>query len=167
MEQRCRIVREAWCREVFILALGTGPRYLDAYVRAGFGVGIDISIIIDICVNVGVSFFVAVDYSSRNAELNGIANARAQLSNGFDQIDRRLNFNLIASNIPAKVGKEMLSLYLYDARDRLRPGGRLYLVSVNGLRQFLKRNLIEVFGNYEKLKQGAHYTVALAHKTGG
>jgi len=110
--------------------------------------------------------FVAVDYSNRNAERNGIDNARAQLSNGFEQIEPGLRFDLIASNIPAKVGKEMLSLYLHDARDRLRPGGRLYLVSINGLRQFLKRNLGEVFGNYEKLKQGAHYTVASARKAG-
>jgi 16S rRNA G1207 methylase RsmC len=110
--------------------------------------------------------FVAVDYSNRNAERNGIGNARAQLSNGFDQIDPELRFDLIASNIPAKVGKELLSLYLHDALERLRPGGRLYLVTVNGLRQFMKRNLMDVFGNYDKLKQGAHYTVALARKNG-
>jgi 16S rRNA (guanine1207-N2)-methyltransferase len=108
--------------------------------------------------------FVAVEYSNRNTKSNDIGNARAQLSNGFDQIDPDLQFDLIASNVPAKVGKEMLSLYLHDARDRLRPGGRLYLVSINGLRQYLKRNLAEVFGNYEKLKQGTHYTVALARK---
>jgi 16S rRNA G1207 methylase RsmC len=110
--------------------------------------------------------FVAVDYSNRNAERNRIGNARAQLSNGFDQVDPDRRFDLIASNIPAKVGKEMLALYLHDARERLRPGGRLYLVTINGLRQYMKRNLSEVFGNYEKLKQGAHYTVALARKAG-
>jgi 16S rRNA G1207 methylase RsmC len=110
--------------------------------------------------------FVAVEYSNRNAERNGIHNALARLSNGFDQIDPGLRFDLIASNIPAKVGKEMLSLYLHDARERLRPGGRLYLVTVNGLRQYMKRNLTEVFGNYEKLKQGARYTVALARRQG-
>lgn len=108
--------------------------------------------------------FVAVDYSNRNAERNRVANARAQLSDGFRQIDESLRFDLIASNIPAKVGKEALSLYLHDAHDRLRPGGRLYVVTINGLRQFMKRNLSEVFGNYDKLKQGAHYTVALATK---
>jgi 16S rRNA (guanine1207-N2)-methyltransferase len=108
--------------------------------------------------------FVAVRYSNANAGYNAIGNARAELSNGFDQIDPGLSFDLIASNVPAKVGKEMLSLYLHDAYDRLRPGGRLYLVSINGLRQYLKRNLSDVFGNYEKLKQGAHYTVALARK---
>jgi 16S rRNA G1207 methylase RsmC len=111
--------------------------------------------------------FVAVDFSNRNARLNRLANVRAQLSNGFNQIDPSLDFDLIASNIPAKVGKEALSLYLHDARARLRPGGRLYVVTINGLRQFMKRNLIEVFGNYDKLKQGSHYTVALARKTPG
>jgi len=111
--------------------------------------------------------FVAVDYSNGNAERNGIGNARARLSNGFEQIDPGLRFDLIASNIPAKVGKEMLSLILHDALARLRPGGRLYLVTINGLRQYMKRNLTEVFGNYEKLKQGAHYTVALARKAAG
>ena len=108
--------------------------------------------------------FVAVDFSNRNARLNGIKNANALLSNGFDQIDATKGFDLIASNIPAKVGKEMLSLYLHDARARLRPGGRIYIVTINGLRQFMKRNLSEVFGNYDKLKQGAHYTVAAAIK---
>lgn len=108
--------------------------------------------------------FVAVDYANCNAERNRLANARAILSNGFDQIDPEQRFDLIASNIPAKVGKELLALYLHDAHARLRPGGRLYLVTINGLREFMKRNLREVFGNYEKLKQGAHYTVALARR---
>jgi len=108
--------------------------------------------------------FVAVHYSSLNIRLNGLANASAQLSNGFDQIEPAARFDLIASNIPAKVGKEALSLLLHDARERLRPGGRLYVVTINGLREFMKRNLTEVFGNYDKLKQGAHYTAALAGK---
>jgi 16S rRNA (guanine1207-N2)-methyltransferase len=108
--------------------------------------------------------FVAVDYANRNAALNGIANARAQLSNGFDQVDPALRFDLIASNIPAKVGKELLTLLLHDARERLRVGGWLYVVTINGLRQFMRRNLEEIFGNYDKLKQGAHYTVAAAER---
>jgi len=110
--------------------------------------------------------FVAVEYANRNARLNGLENAGAQLSNGFDQVDPALRFDVIASNLPAKVGKELLTLYLHDARERLRPGGRLYLVTITGLRQFIKRNLEEVFGNYKKLKQGRAYTVALAEKRG-
>lgn len=108
--------------------------------------------------------FVAVEYAIRNARRNGLDNAEAQLSNGFDQIAPDRRFDVIASNVPAKVGKELLAILLHDAHARLKPGGRLYLVTINGLRQYMKRNLGEVFGNYDKLKQGAHYTVALAHR---
>jgi 16S rRNA G1207 methylase RsmC len=109
--------------------------------------------------------FVAVEYAQRNAALNGLENARGLLSNGFAQIPPEARFDLIASNVPAKVGKELLSILLHDAHARLRPGGQLYLVTISGLRAFIKRNLQEVFGNYDKLKQGAHYTVALAKRT--
>lgn len=108
--------------------------------------------------------FVAVEYANRNARDNNLHNARAELSNGFDHIDPALHFDVIASNLPAKVGKELLTLYLHDALQRLRPDGRLYLVTINGLRQFIKRNLEQVFGNYKKLKQGRSYTVAMARK---
>ncbi|MBK5930096.1 class I SAM-dependent methyltransferase [Halochromatium salexigens] len=108
--------------------------------------------------------FVAVDFAQHNAALNGLNNARGLLSNGFEQIPPEARFDLIASNVPAKVGKELLALLLHDAHARLRPGGQLYLVTISGLRAFFKRNLQEVFGNYDKLKQGAHYTVALAQR---
>ena len=111
--------------------------------------------------------FVAVDYANANARRNDLPNARAILSNGFDQVPKDLRFDLVASNIPAKVGKELLALLLHDAYARLKPGGRLYVVTINGLREFMKRNLKEVFGNYDKLKQGAHYTVAIAERTAG
>lgn len=106
--------------------------------------------------------FMAVDYSNKNAHFNQIENATAMLSNGFQHVDESLKFDVIASNVPAKVGKEMMSLMLHDAHDRLKPDGRLYLVTINGLRQYMKRNLKEVFGNYKKLKQGKSYTVHLA-----
>ncbi|NEX23216.1 methyltransferase [Thiorhodococcus mannitoliphagus] len=108
--------------------------------------------------------FVAVEYANRNAQRNGLSNAEARLSNGFDQVEQGPLFDVIASNVPAKVGKELLAILLHDAHARLKPGGRLYLVTINGLRQYMKRNLNEVFGNYDKLKQGAHYTVALARR---
>ncbi|MEY6433703.1 methyltransferase [Thioalkalicoccus limnaeus] len=108
--------------------------------------------------------FVAVEYARANAARNGLNHIEVQLSNGFDQIEPRRRFDLIVSNVPAKVGKELLALLLHDAHTRLRPDGRLYLVTINGLRQYMKRNLLEVFGNYEKLKQGPHYTAALARR---
>jgi len=107
--------------------------------------------------------FVAVEYSRRNAELNGLANVDCLLSNGFAQIaDRR--FDVIASNLPAKVGRELLYTYLLDAWDQLNPGGRLYVVTITGLRRFIEKGFKEVFGNYDKLKQGRDYTVAVARR---
>ncbi|MCB1759023.1 MAG: class I SAM-dependent methyltransferase [Gammaproteobacteria bacterium] len=105
--------------------------------------------------------FVAVDYSRRNARLNAIGNVEIFLSNGFDQVGER-SFDLIVSNLPAKTGKELYYLYFYDALLRLNPGGRFYVVTITGLRRFVQKAFNEVFGNYEKVKQGKTYTVALA-----
>ena len=103
--------------------------------------------------------FVAVDYAEKNRVHNRIDNASCILSNGFDQIPRQ-KFDVIVSNIPAKVGKEMLYIYLFDALEYLKPGGSFYIVTITGLRQFFKRGFSEVFGHYEKIKQGKTYTVA-------
>lgn len=107
--------------------------------------------------------FVAVEYANKNIAENKLNNAEAMLSNAFDQVGDR-KFDVIVSNIPAKVGKEMLLLILYDALAHLKPGGELYVVTINGLRKFMKRNFEDVFGNYKKLKQGTNYTVARAIK---
>ena len=103
--------------------------------------------------------FVAVDYAEKNRLHNNIVNANCLLSNGFDQVASQ-QFDVIVSNIPAKVGKEMLYIYLFDALDYLKPGGSFYIVTITGLRQFFKRGFNEVFGHYEKIKQGKTYTVA-------
>ena len=108
--------------------------------------------------------FMAVEYSNKNAALNKLPNAKAMLSNGFQHIDKNLRFDVIASNIPAKVGKEMMSILLHDMQRHLKPGGRVYLVTINGLREYMKRNLKDTFGNFDKLKQGAAYTVSYAEK---
>jgi len=108
--------------------------------------------------------FMAVEYANKNAILNHVSNATAMLSNGFDHIDKAKRFDVIVSNVPAKVGKEMLSLIFHDAEQHLKPGGEIYLVTINGLRQYIKRNLKLTFGNYKKIKQGANYTISYAQK---
>lgn len=108
--------------------------------------------------------FMAVEYSNRNAQLNKLPNAQAMLSNGFQHIDPSLRFDVIASNIPAKVGKEMMTILLHDMKQHLKPNGRIYLVTINGLREYMKRNLQEVFGNYSKLKQGKNYTISYSEQ---
>ena len=107
--------------------------------------------------------FVAVDYACKNIDLNHINNAEAILSNAFSEVSARC-FDVIASNIPAKVGKEMLAIIIQDAFDHLQPGGSFYVVSINGLRQLFKREFNEVFGNYTKVKQGKNYTISMAKK---
>lgn len=109
--------------------------------------------------------FVAIQYSQQNCARNGIHNASARLSNGFSAVESQERFDLIVSNIPAKVGKELLSIYLHDAHQHLRPEGWFYVVTINGLREFMKRNLLEVFGHFDKVKQGAHYTVSAAQRS--
>ena len=107
--------------------------------------------------------FVAVEYANKNVEINRLTNASAHLSNGFSFLDDQ-KFDLIVSNIPAKVGNEMLYLFLYDAYHHLKPGGKFVVVTVNGLRHFCKRTFKEVFGNYEKIKQGQSYTISATTK---
>lgn len=108
--------------------------------------------------------FVAVRYALANAERNGLANAEASLSNGLADIDPARRFDLIASNLPAKVGRELLTLLVADAHARLRPGGRLCVVTINALRPMMKRLFRETFGHYDKLKQGPTHTVSLAER---
>lgn len=105
--------------------------------------------------------FVAVEYAAQNAKLNGLKNCGTYLSNGFSQVPD-IKFDLIVSNLPAKVGRELLWIWLADAKTHLKPGGQIYVVTISGLREFIKRNFVECFGNYEKLKQGRAYTVARA-----
>ena len=108
--------------------------------------------------------FVAVDHANNNIKSNNINNAKAILSNGMSALGDE-KFDLIVSNIPAKVGNEMLYLFLYDAFHHLKPGGKFVVVTVNGLRHFCKRTFNEVFGNYKKEKQGKTYTVSSTTKT--
>ncbi len=108
--------------------------------------------------------FVAVDYARKNAEINGLANCEVFLSNAFSHIPKGVKFDVIASNVPAHVGKELLYVILSDARRHLKKQGRLYVVTIAGIRAFIKRNFVEVFGNYKKVKQGKSYTVAMTVK---
>ena len=104
--------------------------------------------------------FVAVDYANKNAQKNNLGNAKAYLSNGLSAVPKDMMFTTVVSNVPAKVGKEMLSILLHDVHDHLEPGGQFVVVTINGLRQYMKRNFMEVFGNYDKVKQGKDYTIS-------
>ena len=108
--------------------------------------------------------FVSVELANYNAKLNNIDNAKAYLSDAFLQVPSDVKFNQIVSNIPAKVGREQLSIILYDALDALKPGGVITVVTINGLKDFIKNNFKSVFGNYKKIKQGQKYVISQAIK---
>ena len=105
--------------------------------------------------------FVAIDYTRKNVEQNRLQNCHVLLSNGFSDLPN-IQFDLIVSNLPANVGKELLQIFLADAKHHLKPNGRFYVVTISGLREFIKRNFKEVFGNYRKVKQRNTHTVAMA-----
>ena len=108
--------------------------------------------------------FVAIELANNNAKLNNLSNAKAYFSDAFLQIPDEIKFDQVISNLPAKVGREQLSIILYDALDSLKPGGKITVVTINGLKDFIKNNFKSVFGNYKKLKQGQKYIVSQATK---
>lgn len=110
------------------------------------------------------SNFKAVEYAKKNIDLNGVKNAQAFLSYGLSEIPQDKKYDVIVSNLPANVGREMLFIMFSDAREHLNEGGALYVVTIAGLRQFIKSNFEKVFGNYEKVSQERGYTVAAAIK---
>ena len=110
--------------------------------------------------------FVAVEYAQKNADANDLTNCRTYLSNALHQVPKDFVPDNIVSNLPAKVGKEMLNIILTQSYDRLPVGGRLCVVTISGLREWAKRNFKTVFGNYTKVKQGKTYTVSMAVKEG-
>ncbi|USZ13886.1 class I SAM-dependent methyltransferase [Moraxella sp. FZFQ2102] len=108
--------------------------------------------------------FVAVEYAKLNCQKNGLNNAEVMLSNGFYHVDKNRKFSLVMSNLPAKASKEQHYLYLLDAYNAMETGARFYVVTINGLRDFMKRSFTEVFGNSDKIKQGKTYTITMAVK---
>lgn len=108
--------------------------------------------------------FVAVRYALENARRIGLANVDAQLSNGLADIDAARRFDLVAANLPAKVGRELLTIFVHDAHERLNPGGRLVVVAISQLKPVIERAFMAAFGNAEKIKQGRRYVVMGAVK---
>ena len=110
--------------------------------------------------------FVAADYARKNVEANSLENCEVLLSNGFSALGGR-RFDNVLANLPGNVGKEMLQILVHDAHDHLEDGGQLVVVTVSHLRSFIKRSFEQVFGSYEKLKQGRAHTVSRSVKRPG
>lgn len=107
--------------------------------------------------------FVAIEYAKKNARLNNISNVDIYLSDGCNHLKQE-SFTLVVTNLPAKTSKEHYYLFFYDAYLRMKPGARIYVVVISGLRKFIAKAFTEIFGNHKKIKQGKTYTVAMATK---
>ena len=108
--------------------------------------------------------FVAIEYAKKNAEINHLSNVDIFLSDGCNHLKPDSSFTLVVTNLPAKTSKEHYYLFFYDAYQRMQPGARFYVVVITGLRKFIAKSFMEIFGNHKKIKQGQTYTVAMATK---
>lgn len=106
--------------------------------------------------------FLAIEYTQANAARNSLNNVKAYLSNGFSHVPKELELSLVVSNLPAKVGNEFFQILFHDAHRHMAPGARFVVVTINGLRGFIKRSFNDTFGNYTKVKQGKSYTISMA-----
>jgi 16S rRNA (guanine1207-N2)-methyltransferase len=105
----------------------------------------------------------AVHLAQENLELNGIRNARAYQSNGFDKVQG--TFDLIVSNPPFRAGKKVVHSLVEQAPDYLVSGGGLALVVQRKQgAESLTKKMEEVFGNVEVLDRSGGYRVLLSRK---
>jgi len=85
------------------------------------------------------SDLLAVRYARANAALNGTRNAEAVGSVALEAVSPG-QFDLIVSNVPAKVGDRAIEEdFVLAPRTRLAPGGAYWFVVVSGLNQLTKR----------------------------
>lgn len=106
--------------------------------------------------------FVAVEYAKRNARENHIENVDIYLSNGLSHVPKNTRFDSIVANLSAKASKEFFWILFADARAFLHPGGTLTVVTISGLKDFIKRSFTEVFGNYEKVAHSRQHVISSA-----
>lgn len=85
----------------------------------------------------------ALDYCRQNVELNNLSNIKIYASLGYDDV-KETDFDLIVFNIPAKVGEPVLSHILQDARFYLRPGGRVAIVVINAIAEYVAKVLADL-----------------------
>lgn len=83
----------------------------------------------------------ALDYSRQNIELNNLRDINIYESLGYDNV-KDTDFDLIVSNIPAKVGEPVLSNMLEDARFYLRDGGHIAIVVTDTIENFVSKVLL-------------------------
>ncbi len=106
----------------------------------------------------------AVRYARHNVELNTIPNATVQGSVGLEQVPN-MPFDLIVSNIPAKIGDEAIEQeFVLGPLARLRPGGDYWFVVVSGLNHLIPHIGTRHHLKLKQIKKRAGHAVYHLHK---
>jgi 16S rRNA G1207 methylase RsmC len=113
-----------------------------------------------VCVDKDV---LAVETTQTNIDRNDLSNATVVLSPGFRDAPTG-PYDVIVSNLPAQAGNEAIDQLLLEAYEHLTDDGSLIVVTVVGLKRYIKRRLQELFGNYHKVKQGPRHIVSEAFR---
>jgi 16S rRNA (guanine1207-N2)-methyltransferase len=101
----------------------------------------------------------AVRYSRINLEKNNISNAEVLGSIGMEQVLDQ-NFDLIVSNVPAKIGDAAISQdFILTPYLHLNPGGELWLVVVTALNHLIPRIASRNNLNLKEIKKRNGHTV--------
>lgn len=102
----------------------------------------------------------AAELARRNLAQNGVT-AQVFDGDGFENVPG--DFDLIATNPPIRAGKAAIYALFADAKDRLRPGGELYIVirKQQGAPSALKY-LREIFSEAEVVSRTAGFWVIRA-----
>lgn len=82
----------------------------------------------------------ALEFAKENAHLNEIRDSHVYASLGYDQIVDQ-DFDVIVSNIPAKVGEKAITHILKDARHYLVRGGKVIVVVIDAIADFVGNQL--------------------------
>lgn len=101
----------------------------------------------------------AVRYSKLNLVKNNITNTTVLGSIGMEAIHDQ-TFDLIASNIPAKIGDEAIaSEFILAPYKQLNPEGELWVVVVNALNRLVPKIAGDNNLNIKEIKKGNGHTV--------
>lgn len=78
----------------------------------------------------------ALSYTKQNAKINNVPDIKIYPSLGYDDVLDG-DFDLIVSNVPGKVGNEVLSHILKDARFHLVQRGRVAIVVIDAISDYV------------------------------
>lgn len=82
----------------------------------------------------------AIEFAKENARLNGIKDLDVYASLGYDQVADQ-DFDIIVSNIPAKIGEKAIIHILKNAKHHLVKGGKVIVVVIDAITGFVGNQL--------------------------